>query len=61
VTFRAGHRIRVEVTSSSFPRWERNPNTGEPAATASRTEVAHQRIFYDPERPSRVILTVVDG
>ena len=60
VTFLAGHRVRVEVTSSSFPRWERNPNTGEDAARATRTEIAHQRIFHDPERPSHVTLAVVD-
>ena len=60
ITFRVGHRIRVEVTSSSFPRWDRNPNTGE-GPDSSRTEVARQRIFHDPERPSHVTLTVVDG
>ncbi len=60
ITLRAGHRIRVEVTSSSFPRWDRNPNTGESGPSASRTEVARQRVFHDPARPSRVTLTVVD-
>jgi putative CocE/NonD family hydrolase len=61
ITFLAGHRIRVEVTSSSFPRWERNLNTGENNATSTRTQVAHQWIFHDPEHPSRVTLTVVDS
>ncbi len=60
ITFRAGHRIRVEITSSSFPRWERNTNTGESGLHSARTEVARQRIFHDPERPSHVTLTVVD-
>lgn len=60
LTFLPGHRIRVEVTSSSFPRWERNLNTGESGIRSSRTQVAHQRIFHDPERPSHVTLTVVD-
>jgi uncharacterized protein len=59
-TFRAGHRIRVEITSSSFPRWERNPNTGESNVHSARTEVARQRIFHDPEHPSRITLSVVD-
>lgn len=58
ITLRAGHRLRVEVTSSSHPRWERNLNTGESAAVSSRSEVARQRIFHDPQRPSRVTLTV---
>ncbi len=61
ITIKAGHRLRVEITSSSFPRWERNPNTGESGAHATRTEVARQRIFHDPGRPSHITLTVVDG
>ena len=61
ITFRAGHRLRLQITSSSFPRWERNPNTGESAARATRTAVARQRVFHDPERPSSLTLTVVDG
>jgi putative CocE/NonD family hydrolase len=60
ISFRTGHRIRVEITSSSFPRWERNPNTGESGVHSARTEVARQRIFHDPERPSHVTLTLVD-
>ncbi|HEX2181755.1 MAG TPA: CocE/NonD family hydrolase, partial [Rubrobacteraceae bacterium] len=59
ITFGADHRIRVQVTSSSFPRWDRNPNTGE-GPDSVRTEVARQRIFHDPERPSHLTLTVVD-
>ncbi|CAN5305660.1 CocE/NonD family hydrolase [soil metagenome] len=60
ITFLAGHRIRVDVTSSSFPRWDRNPNTGEGSMNAANTEVAHQTIFHDAEHPSHVTLTVVD-
>jgi putative CocE/NonD family hydrolase len=59
ITFRAGHHIRVQVASSSFPRWDRNPNTGE-GPDSARTEVARQRIFHDPEHPSHLTLTVVD-
>jgi len=61
ITFRTGHRIGVEITSSSFPRWDRNPNTGESGARSAHTRVARQRIFHDPARPSHVTLTVVDG
>ena len=61
ITFKSGHRIRVEITSSSFPRWDRNPNTGESSLHSARTEVARQRVFHDPEHPSHVTLTVVDG
>jgi uncharacterized protein len=61
ITFLQGHRIRVEVTSSSHPRWERNLNTGEGAFGSSRTEVAHQTVFQDAGRPSRITLNVVEG
>jgi putative CocE/NonD family hydrolase len=57
--FAAGHRIRVQVTSSNFPRWDRNPNTGEGPGTATTTRVAHQTIFHDAVRASRIILPVV--
>ena len=58
ITFRAGHRIRVEITSSSFPRWERNPNTGESGVDPARTEVARQRVFHEPEHPSHIALRI---
>jgi hypothetical protein len=61
ITFLPGHRMRVEVTSSSHPRWERNLNTGEGAFRFSRTEIAHQTIFQDTERRSRITMTVVEG
>ncbi|MDX2549034.1 CocE/NonD family hydrolase [Streptomyces sp. WI04-05B] len=59
IVFRAGHRIRVQVTSSNFPRWDRNLNTGEPEESATTARVARQQVFHDPARPSRVILPVV--
>jgi putative CocE/NonD family hydrolase len=58
-TFRRGHRIRVAVTSSSFPRFDRNPNTGGPVAEAARGQVALNTIFHDAARPSRILLPVV--
>jgi predicted acyl esterase len=61
ITFLPRHKIRVEITSSSHPRWERNLNTGESTLETSRTEVARQRIFHDAGRPSRITLTVVEG
>ncbi|WP_017584118.1 CocE/NonD family hydrolase [Nocardiopsis valliformis] len=59
IVFRAGHRIRLQVTSSNFPRWDRNLNTGEPEESATTARVARQRVFHDPARPSRVVLPVV--
>jgi uncharacterized protein len=61
ITFLPGHRLRVEITSSSHPRWERNLNTGESAVHSARTDVASQTIFHDAEHPSRITLTVVEG
>ena len=57
--FLAGHRIRVQVTSSNFPRWDRNLNTGEPAQTGTTLRVADQTIFHDATHPSRIILPVI--
>jgi putative CocE/NonD family hydrolase len=57
--FKAGHRIGLHVTSSSFPRWDRNPNTGHPFGVDGEVRVAHQQILHDREHPSRVVLPVV--
>jgi len=59
--FRKGHRIRLHVSSSNFPLWDRNPNTGGAIATETRTRVAHQTIFHHQERPSHIRLPVVRG
>ncbi len=58
--FRAGHRIGLHVTSSSFPRWDRNPNTGHPFGADRELRVAHQQILHDREHPSPVFLPVVE-
>ena len=54
----AGHRIRVQVSSGSFPRYARNPGTGEPRATAVRLVAADQSVYHDPEHPSAITLPV---
>jgi len=59
IVFRAGHRIRVLVTSSDFPRYERNPNTGESPWEATVFLPVRQRVFRDATRASRVVLPVV--
>jgi putative CocE/NonD family hydrolase len=61
ITFESDHRIRVEITSSSFPRWDRNLNTGEDTKDSARSEVAHQRVFHDSDHPSSIALVVVEG
>ncbi len=57
--FGRGHRIRVDVTSSSFPRFSRNLNTGEDVATGTRMEVARQTVLHTARYPSHVLLPVV--
>ena len=57
--FRTGHRIRVEISGSNFPRFDRNTNTGGLIATDSDCLVATNTVFHDASRPSHVLLPVV--
>ena len=57
--FRAGHALRLEVSSSNFPRFDRNPNTGERSWRATRFAPAVQTVFHDRDRPSHLLLPVV--
>jgi putative CocE/NonD family hydrolase len=57
--FRAGHRIRLEVTSSCFPRYARSLNTGEPVMTGVRHRPARQTVHHSRALPSRLILPVI--
>jgi len=57
--FKAGHRIRLQITSSCFPRWDRNPNTGHDHGADAELAVARQTIFHDRERPSCIVLPIV--
>jgi putative CocE/NonD family hydrolase len=57
--FRPGHRLRVEVSSSNFPRYDRNPNTGGTFGSDATTIVARQTVFHDAAHPSRLVLPVV--
>jgi putative CocE/NonD family hydrolase len=54
-----GHRIRVDISSSHFPRFDVNPNTGEPLNANTGWRVATNTIFHDPHHPSRIILPVI--
>jgi putative CocE/NonD family hydrolase len=58
---RAGHRLRVLVTSSDFPRYDRNPNTGELGIEARAFMTARQHIFHDSERASHLVLPIIPG
>ena len=57
--FAAGHRIRLDVASSNFPRFDVNPNTGEPLARHTRTVLAHNRLHFGGDRPSCMLLPVL--
>jgi len=62
ILFRAGHRIRVDVSSSNFPRFDVNPNTGEPFATRRRKPiVARNTVHFGPDHPSRIELHIRGG
>jgi len=57
--FRAGHRIRLDVSSSNYPHFDLNFNTGEPEGLATRSRVAANTVWLDRTRPSHVLLPVV--
>jgi putative CocE/NonD family hydrolase len=57
--FKAGHRLRIHVTSSDFPRYDRNLNTGGRFGTESNSAVALNTVFHDAMRPSHLLLPVL--
>jgi putative CocE/NonD family hydrolase len=57
--FKAGHQIRLEVSSSNFPMFDRNPNTGHPFAQDAELRIAEQTIYHDKDRPSAITLPIV--
>jgi len=59
LVFRRGHRIRLDISSSNFPRFDVNPNTGEPLGQERGRRVALNTIYHDPAHPSRIVLPVV--
>ena len=57
--FLQGHRVRVEVSSSNFPQFDRNPNTGNPFGLDDELRAAHQTILHDADHPSYIVLPIV--
>jgi hypothetical protein len=57
--FQPGHRIRVDVTSSNFPQYDRNPNTGEDLGVSARVRTAKQTVFHGGAGRSHIVLPVV--
>ncbi len=57
--FLPGHRLRLDISSSNFPKFDVNPNTGEPEGQARRARAAVNTVFVDAGWPSRVVLPVL--
>jgi predicted acyl esterase len=57
--FEAGHRIRIEVTSSNFPRFDRNLNTGGRNWDEVKGVVAHNAVHHSKDFPSQIKITVI--
>ena len=59
--FLPGHRVRLEISSSNFPRYDRNLNTpGAGIADKTEMKIADQQVFHDPKRPSKILLPVLE-
>ena len=58
-TFLPGHRIRIEIASSNFPRFDRNLNTGEDTGTGTAMLEAKQSVYHNARYPSHIVLPVI--
>ncbi len=59
LVFRRGHRIRLDISSSNFPRFDVNPNTGEPLGDHRRWALAENSVYHDAAHPSHIVLPVI--
>ena len=59
IVFQRGHRIRLDISSSNFPRFDVNPNTGEPLNDNRSSRVAENTVYLDPAHPSRILLPLI--
>jgi uncharacterized protein len=57
--FQRGHKIRIDVSSSNFPHFDVNPNTGAPDGTGLTRNIARNTLFLDKRRASHVVLPIV--
>jgi len=57
--FKTGHRMLVEISSSCFPKWDRNLNTGHHIGQDAEMKVASQRVFHDRDNPSHILLPLI--
>jgi len=59
IIFNKGHRLRVQISSSNFPAYDPNPNTGDPFRANGRTQAARNTVYMDRRHPSHILLPVV--
>jgi putative CocE/NonD family hydrolase len=59
--FKKGHRIRLDVSSSNFPRFDLNPNTGDPLGTHRGMVSAINTVVHDAEHPSHLLLPIISS
>jgi hypothetical protein len=59
LVFRRGHRIRLDISSSNFPRFDVNPNTGEPLNDNRRWTIAENSVYHDAAHPSQIVLPII--
>jgi uncharacterized protein len=59
IVFKSGHRLRVEISSSQFPKWERNHNSGNTMGEDTGSLIAAQTVYHDHERASHILLPVI--
>jgi hypothetical protein len=59
VVFKRGHRIRLDISSSNFPRFDVNPNTGEPLNANRRWRIAENTVYQDAQHPSYIVLPMI--
>lgn len=59
LVFKRGHRVRLDVSSSNFPRFDVNPNTGEPLNQHRQWRVATNAVYHDAGHPSRIVLPII--
>jgi putative CocE/NonD family hydrolase len=59
LVFKRGHRIRLDISSSNFPRFDVNPTTGEPLHNNRRWRIAENTVYLDARHASRIILPVI--
>ena len=59
--FAVGHRVRLDISSSNFPRFDINPNTGEPMGRHTHQIKATNQVYFGPDAPSLVLLPIIPG